>query len=177
MATRGQLGEMVMARVYVDLGSIGPKWPSACRTAAAHLDQLFKQNLIGVSLAFAGKGGPRIAVRTDPSITGTFHGHTHAETTSGQLLSAVVSLPVKAMMNTPWGIREGGPGVLEVIVAHEFVHALGQEKHSASHLMCSPMTPVPGNSPSGDLLQANGVNLPPIALAADTIQLLQSLWP
>jgi hypothetical protein len=168
---------MVMAAVYVDLGSIGPKWPTACRTAAAHLNQLFNQNSIGVSLAFAGKGGPRIAVRTDPSITGTFHGHTQTQTTSGQLLSAVVALPVKATINTPWGIREGGPGVLEVIVAHEFVHALGQVEHSASHLMCSPMTPVPGNSPAGDLLQANGVNLPPIALAPDTIQLLQSLWP
>jgi hypothetical protein len=43
--------------------------------------------------------------------------------------------------------------------------------------MCSPMTPVPGNSAAGDLLQANGVNLPPIALAPDTINLLQSLWP
>ena len=88
-----------------------------------------------------------------------------------------MALPVKATINTPWGIREGGPGVLEVIVAHEFVHALGQVEHSASHLMCSPMTPVPGNSPAGDLLQANGVNLPPNALAPDTIQLLQSLWP
>ncbi|HWY83248.1 MAG TPA: hypothetical protein VNY10_15215 [Roseiarcus sp.] len=166
-----------MAAVYVDLGSIGSKWPTACRTAVAHLNQLFTQNSIGVSLALIGKGGPRIAVRTDPSITGTFHGHTRTETTSGQLLSAVVSLPVKATINTPQGVREAGAGVLEVIVAHEFVHALGQVEHSASHLMCSPMTPVPGNSPAGDLLQANGVNLPPIVLAPDTIQLLQSLWP
>jgi hypothetical protein len=166
-----------MTTVYVHLGSIGPKWPAACRTAAAHLNQLFKQNSIGVSLAFAGKGGPRISVRTDSSITGTFHGHTHAETIPGQLQSAVVSLPVKASINTPQGVREAGAGVLEVIVAHEFVHALGQVEHSASHLMCSPMTPVPGDSPRGDLLQANGVNLPPIALSPDTIELLQSLWP
>ena len=74
-----------MATVYVDSESIGPKWPTACRKAAAQLNQLFKQNSIGVALDFAGKGGPRISVRTDPSITGTFHGHTHAETISGQL--------------------------------------------------------------------------------------------
>jgi hypothetical protein len=72
MATRSRLREAVVAAVYVDLGSIGPKWPTACRTAAAHLNQLFKQNSIGVSLAFAGKGGPRITVQTDPSITGRF---------------------------------------------------------------------------------------------------------
>jgi hypothetical protein len=168
---------MVMAAVYVDLGSIGPKWPAACRTAVAHLNKLFKQNSIGVSLALIGQGGPRIMVQTDASITGTLHGHTQTQTISGQLQSAVVTLPVKASINTPQGVREAGAGVLEVIVAHEFVHALGQVKHSTSNLMCSPMMPVPGNSPSGDLLQANGVNLPPIALASDTIQLLQSLWP
>jgi hypothetical protein len=166
-----------MAAVYVDLGSIGPKWPTACRRAVAHLNELFSQNAIGVSLALIGQGAPRITVRTDPSIKGTLHGHTQTKTTSGQLLSAVVSLPVKASINTPDGMREAGPGVLEIMVAHEFVHALGQVKHSASQLMCSPMTPVPGDSPAGDLLQANGVNLPPIALAPDTVQLLQSLWP
>jgi predicted Zn-dependent protease len=165
-----------MAAVFVDLGSIGSKWPTACRTAVAHLNRLFTQNSIGVSLALIGKGGPRIAVRTDPSITGTLHGHTRTETTSGQLLSAVVSLPVKATINTPQGVREAGAGVLQVIVAHEFVHALGQVEHT-SQLMFSPMTPVPGDSPAGDLLQASAVNLPPIALAPDTIELLQSLWP
>src|ERR1700679_4201618 len=172
--TRGRLRETVMAAGYVGIGSSGRKWPTACWAAVAHLNQLFTQNSIGVSLALIGKGGPRITVQTDPSIKGTLHGHTRTETTSGQLLSAVVSLPVKASINTPQGMREAGAGVLQVIVAHEFVHALGQVDHSASHLMCSPMTPVPGNSPSGDLLQAKGVNLPPIALAPDTINLLQS---
>jgi predicted Zn-dependent protease len=166
-----------MAAVYVDLGSIGSKWPTACRTAVAHLNQLFTQNSIGVSLALIGKGDPRIAVRTDPSIKGTLHGHTQTRTISGQLLSAVVSLPVKATINTPQGVREAGAGVLEVIVAHEFVHALGQVQHTNSHLMYSPMSPVPGDSPAGDILQGNGVNLPPLALAPDTVDLLQSLWP
>jgi hypothetical protein len=165
-----------MAAVCVDLGSIGSKWPTACRRAVARLNQLFAQNAIGVSLALIGQGAPRITVRTDPAIKGTLHGHTQTKTTSGVLLSAVVSLPVKAMINTPDGMREAGPGVMEVIVAHEFVHALGQVEHT-SQLMCSPMTPFPGDSPSGDLLQANAVNLPPIALAPDTIELLQSLWP
>ena len=100
-----------MAAVYVDLGSIGPEWPTACRTAVAHLNQLFTQNSIGVSLAFAGKGGPRIAVRTDPRSKGRFTAHLATETTSGQLLSAVVSLPVKASINTPQGMREAGAGV------------------------------------------------------------------
>jgi hypothetical protein len=167
-----------MATVYVDLGSLGSKWPAACRKAVARLNQLFKDNSIGASLALIGEGAPRIAVKTDAAIKGTLHGHTQTRTTeSGQLLSAVISLPVKATINTPEGVREAGAGVLEVIVAHEFVHALGQVKHSPTHLMASPMTPVPGNSPSGDILQANGVNMPPVVLASDTVDLLQSLWP
>ncbi len=45
--------ETIMAAVYVDLGGIGSKWPTACKTALAHLNQLFTQNSIGVSLASA----------------------------------------------------------------------------------------------------------------------------
>ena len=135
-----------MATVYVDLGSIGPKWPTACRRSVAHLNQLFTQISISVSLALIGQGAPRITVRTDPSIKGTLHGHTQTKTTSGQLVGPVVSLPVKAMINTPDGMREAGPGVLEVIVAHEFIHPLGQVEHT-SQLMCSPITPCPATAP------------------------------
>lgn len=167
-----------MTAVHVNLGNVGPKWPAACSTAVAHLNQLFRQNSINLSLSLGGKVGPGITVRTDPSIQGTaLHGHNQTQAnSSGQLLSSVVLLPVKVSINTPWGMREAGPGVLEVIVAHEFVHALGQVQHS-SHLMSRTWTPVPGNSPAGDVLQGGGIKMPPLALAPDTVKLLQSIWP
>jgi hypothetical protein len=167
-----------MTTVHVDLTGLDAYWIKPCKRAVADLDLLFKRTGINVVLALGGSTGPTITVQTDPAISGNaVHGHTTATTGgSGQLQSAVVRLPVKVEINTPSGVRGAGPGVLEVIAAHEFVHALGQEKHS-SHLMAQTWGKQMGDTAAGDKLQAGGISMPPLSLADDTIDLLKSLWP
>ncbi|MDG3007263.1 hypothetical protein [Paludisphaera mucosa] len=166
-----------MATVHVNLGEIGPHWTKACKKAVADLNALFHRKGVAVVLSASGAEGPSITVRTDSGILGTaVHGKTTAETgDGGRLLRAEVRLPVKVVINTPDGVRQAGPGVLKVIAAHEFVHALGQVEHS-SHLMAQTLYKQLGNSPAGDTLKAGAVTLPPLSLASDTVELLKSIW-
>jgi hypothetical protein len=166
-----------MATVSVDLSGLDSYWVKASKQAVTDLNVLFKKTGIKVVLAAGGSSGPVITVKTDSTISGNaVHGKTSATTDgSGQLQSAEVRLPVKVEINTPNGVRGAGTGVLEVITAHEFVHALGQEKHS-SHLMAQTWTKLAGDTAAGDKLQAGGLSLPPLTLASDTIDLLKSLW-
>lgn len=167
-----------MASVKVDLSGLDAYWVKACKRAVPDLNVLFKKTGINVVLAMGSSTGPTISVTTDPTISGTaLHGRTAATTgSSGQLQSAVVKLPVEVRINTPNGMRGAGLGVLEVIAAHEFVHALGQVEHN-SHLMAQTWTKLAGDTPAGDTLQAGGISMPPLALASDSIDLLKSLWP
>jgi len=165
---------MFMVRVKLD--KMDPHWTKACTQAVAGLNLAFNQKGVHVKLSLTG-AGPVISVRTDASISGLMvHGKTHAEfETSGRLLRAETRLPEKVQINTPSNLRAAGPGVLEVIAAHEYVHALGQEHHS-SLLMTQTFNKVPGNSAAGDKLQAGPVMLPPLKLADDTVKLLKDIW-
>jgi predicted Zn-dependent protease len=163
--------------VNVKLNDLGPDWTKACKQAVADLNLLFRRKAIDVVLAVSGSDGPTITVHTDPGILGTaVHGRTTTETTdSGRLLRAEVRLPIKVVINTPNGIRDAGPGVLEVIAAHEFVHALGHAKHN-SHLMAQTLTKRMGDAASGDKLAAGGVTMPPLDLAAESVEELKAIW-
>src|SRR5262245_52229628 len=167
-----------MATVKVDLSGLGAYWIKATKKAVTDLNVLFKKEGVNVVLALGSTTGPTITVKTDATISGSLvHGRTSATTNgSGQLQSADVKLPVSVTINAPSGARGAGIGVLEIIVAHEFVHALGQEKHN-SHLMAQTWNKQLGNSAAGDKLEAGGISMPPLALASDTITLLKSLWP
>lgn len=167
-----------MATVSVALGALDPHWKHACQAAVRDLNALFKQKGVNVTLSAPGPAsGPHISVRTDPGIAGTaVHGQTSAATTaSGTLLRADVRLPVTVSINTPQGIRDAGVGVLEVIAAHEFVHALGHEPHN-SHLMGQTMTKMIGDTAAGDKLAVAGVSMPPLQLSPQSIQQLKALW-
>ena len=166
-----------MTSVNVKLGDIGPQWTTACKQAVSDLNDLFKRKGVDVTLSASGASGPTISVSTDPGILGTaVHGKTSAETTgAGKLLGAKVRLPVKVVINSPKGIRDAGPGILEVIVAHELVHALGQAVHN-SHLMGQTMTKSLGDSPAGDKLQTGAIKMPPLQLAQETVDALKSIW-
>jgi hypothetical protein len=166
-----------MAAINIKLGKIGASWKQACSLAVADLNALFKRKGIDISLSVSGGRGPTILIETDPSILGTtVHGETTAETTgSGKLLGARVRLPEKVIILTPRGVRDAGPGILEVVVAHELVHALGQVKHN-SHLMARTMTKLVGDRSKGDRLQAGAVKLPPLQLAEASIDKLKSIW-
>ena len=166
-----------MTKVIVKLTAVGPNWNGACRNAVSDLNGLFKRNSINVVLATTGQG-PAISVRTDATIQGNaVHGRTSSQfNSSGGFVGADVRLPVKITINTPQGQRDAGAGVLEVVAAHEFVHALGHEDHN-SHLMAQTMYKEAGNRGAGDKLKAGDVELPPLVLSADTVTTLQGLWP
>lgn len=163
-------------RVSVKLKGLPAEWASACRHAITALNGVFTTQHVNVVLEADGHVGPIISVRVDPSIQGTaVHGQTHAEFNNDLLLTADVRLPEKVLINTPARLRNAGPGVFQVIAAHEFVHALGQEHHN-SHLMAQTMQKDAGDSPGQDRLRGGSVVLPPIALSPDSISLLQSIW-
>ena len=166
-----------MTKVIVQLTGVGPKWAAPCQRAVSDLNVLFKRNGINVVLATSGQG-PAISVRTDPTIQGdAVHGRTSSEFNgSGGFVGAEVRLPVKISINTPQGLRDAGAGVLEVVAAHEFVHALGHDEHN-SHLMAQTMYKEAGDTGAGDKLKTGEVRLPPLVLSSQTVTTLQGLWP
>ena len=162
-------------RVAVKLRDLPSEWAGACRHAITTLNGVFRTKHINAVLEADGHTGPTISVRVDPSIVG-LHGHTTAESSNGVLTAADVHLPGNPLVSTPARVRKPGSGVLQVIAAHEFVHALGQTDHD-SHLMTWQMDVAAGDTPSQDKLRAGALLLPPIVLSEDSVSLLQSIWP
>ncbi len=167
-----------MIRVNVRTTSLGQSWNMACQRAANDLNVLFSRNRIGVHLAIGASQGPTIVVAIDPSIQGTLvHGNTTARFSgSGGFLGADVRLPTRITINTPRGPRDAGVGILEVVAAHEFVHALGHDGHNSS-LMAQTMEKEMGDSPGGDKLKANNILMPPLQLSVQSIVTLQGHFP
>ena len=119
----------MMTRVSVKIAGLSTDWAAACRHAVTHLNTVFRGRHVNVVLEINGLTAPVITVKTDSSIQGNaVHGRTTAEfNASGGMLRSEVRLPVSVLINTPSGQRNAGPGILEVIAGHEFVHALGIE--------------------------------------------------
>jgi hypothetical protein len=162
--------------VSVRLKGLPVEWAGACRHAITALNGIFRTKHLNIVLEAEGRTGPIISVRVDLSIQGTaVHGRTHAEFSNDILTRAEVRLPQKILMNTPSRLRNAGPGVFQVIAAHEFVHALGQEHHN-SHLMAQTMQKEAGDSPGQDKLRAGAILLPPISLSENSVSLLRSIW-
>jgi hypothetical protein len=166
-----------MARVSVKIGSLTADWAAACRNAVTHLNAVFRTRHIKVVLEANGSSGPAIAVKTDASILGNaVHGRTTSEfNTAGGMLRAEIRLPVSVAINTPSGQRNAGPGILEVIVGHELIHALGHDKHN-SHLMAQTMQKEMGDRAAQDRLRAGTIYLPPLSLSDESVRTLQSIW-
>jgi hypothetical protein len=162
-------------RVAVKLIDLPSDWTGACRHATTVLNGVFSKKHINVVLEANGHSGPIISVRVDPSIVG-LHGHTTAQSINNVLTSADVNLPGRPLVSTPAAVRNAGSGALQVIAAHEFVHALGQTDHDSA-LMTWKMDVAFGDTPGQDKLRAGAILLPPIVLSEDTISLLQSIWP
>ena len=162
-------------KIAVKLKDLPPEWATACRHATTLLNGIFTKKHINVVLEADGHTGPIISVQIDPSIVG-LHGHTTANSINNVLTDAEVNLPGKPLVSTPASVRNAGSGALQVIAAHEFVHALGQTGHD-SHLMTWKMDVAAGDKPGQDKLRAGAVLLPPIVLSDDTITLLRSIWP
>jgi hypothetical protein len=166
-----------MTTVSVQLVNVDSHWTRACQKAVTTLNDLFRRNGVSVALAIGHAAAPTIAVKLDPSIQGSaVHGRTSAESNdTGRLLRAVVSLPVKVPINTPQGIRDAGPGILEVIAGHEFVHALGHGSHN-SQLMGQTMYKELGDNAAGDKLRSGSVKMPPLTLSSESVVQLKTIW-
>lgn len=166
-----------MANVQVSLDKkLDATWAEACRKAVDDLNTLFKHKGVAVTLSLKA-GGPVITVKTDAKIgTTAVHGEaTTEQTTSGRLLRSEIRFPVKIQINTPRGLRPAGPGIYEVVAAHEFVHSLGHGSHN-THLMAQTLQKVMGDSPRGDRLQAGAVIMPPLQISDDTVKELKGIW-
>jgi hypothetical protein len=156
---------------------VGSTWTRPCQSAVSHLNDLFRRNHINVALVMGGPQQPAITVFTDGSIPGdAVHGRTSATSTGGKLTRAEVRLPMKVTINTPQGIRDAGPGILEVIAAHEFVHALGHSDHT-SLLMSQTMYKELGDNAAGDKLKTANGSMPPLRLSPESVAILRTIWP
>jgi hypothetical protein len=166
-----------MATVNITLRGIGTDWTKACRKAVTDLNPLFKKSGVKVTLANGAAKGPVINVKIDSSINGAaLHGTNRSEfSDSGVMLRASVSLPTKVTINTPSGVREAGIGILEVIAAHEFVHALGTKKHS-TYLMAQTFSKEMGDTANKDTLKAGTVKMPPLKLSPQSVKELKAIW-
>jgi hypothetical protein len=167
-----------MPSVFVDLTGAGTYWTQPCRDAVTHLNALFKQHKINVSLSLSGSNhAATITVTPDPSLQGLLvHGRTQARFSGNTLLSADVKLPPQVQINTPRALRDAGNGVREVIAAHEFVHALGVNGHD-SELMTQTWQKEAGNHAAGDRLRAGAHAMPPLVLSGATVTVLKGRWP
>jgi hypothetical protein len=167
-----------MPSVLVNLSGAGPYWTQPCRDAVTHLNALFHRHHINVSLTLAGTNhAATITVTPDPSLQGLLvHGRTQARFNGNTLLSADVKLPPQVQINTPRALRDAGNGVREVIAAHEFVHALGQNGHD-SDLMTQTWQKEAGSNAAGDRLRAGAHAMPPLVLSGDTVNVLKGRWP
>jgi hypothetical protein len=78
--------------------------------------------------------------------------------------------------------RDAGEAIRVVIIAHEFVHACGLEKHSNNEspdVFYSPLEPNSGDTPQGDYMKVpivTGIRLPPVVLSAQTARRLHDIW-
>ena len=152
-------------RAVVTLSALPSEWRKASRSAIKDLNALFRR--AGIPLLLAEAGSPRamtIRVKVDAAMSGFLtHGKTStvSDPSTRRPIRADVRVPTVVMIKTPRKPRPYGPGVLKVIIAHEFVHALGHDAHN-SHLMTDRPTAEMGDSPRHDVLRAGSVRLPPI---------------
>jgi hypothetical protein len=78
--------------------------------------------------------------------------------------------------------RDAGEGIRIVIIAHEFIHACGLEKHSNNEspdVFYSPLEPNSGDKPQDDYMKVpiiKGIRLPPVVLSAQTARRLRDVW-
>ena len=185
--------------VKVDVSKVtAPGWKLATSTAIRQLNAAFKSNDLNVQLEAgdsavvsvglsAGKYKfPSNGKDTEGTLrTDILHGVTRGvDVDYGRGFSrerAYIFLPQhpKVDPQNPKS-RDVGEPVMRVMVAHEFLHALGLDKHDAGleGLMAGSWTLNEGGKAADDAVSPIGstTSLPPLVLSAATWTRLKALW-
>ncbi len=188
------------ARVTVNASAVsGASWTTAVNSAIRELNGLFTAHSINVQLA-ASDSAVVIVALSSGNYTFMVDGSEHRGTLRTDILHGVtrsldritgsdrarekayVFLPQdpKVDPNRPRSRHVGEP-VMRVIIAHEFLHALGLDAHDPAFegLLAGSWTLNEGRRPAGDTVTPFGgtTRLPPLVFSADTITRLQTMWP
>jgi len=186
-------------QLTVEASAIHGNWGAAITAAIRELNTLFKSNNVNVSLVTGTPANVTVATTTGAytfpvngvNQTGTLrtdilHGVTRSidyQTASTRSRDhAYTFLPVHPRINPQdQTSRDAGEPVLRVIVAHEFLHALGLDAHDPSFngIFAGTLTLNEGRGPAQDTVSPWGTTtkMPPLVLSGDTVTRLRALWP
>jgi hypothetical protein len=187
------------ATLTIDASKVhGPAWNSAVAGAIRELNTLFKAHKLNVTLKTGDSAVVEVALSSGTftfPIDGKDHSGTlrtdilHGATkgidreTRGKLLreKAYVFLPAQPKISPQASARTVGEPVMRVMMAHEFLHALGLVEHDPGleGLLAARWTFHEGTKAAGDAVSPFGsaAKMPPLTLSADTVTRLQALWP
>jgi hypothetical protein len=175
-------------------------WRNLCRRAVDQFNQLSRRHRLGVVYRIGGGQDANVVVDTLSGRgnfsyaggtyqvevpAGRMHGHTsfvHSDLADSRVEKAFIFLPAAPTINTPRGVRGVGDAVKLVIAVHEMVHALGltDNDHSTEALFQANPPADPGSTAAGDRVRRTGAPgsgyMPPLVLASDTQQKIESVW-
>jgi hypothetical protein len=183
----------------IDASGVHGNWSTAVAAAIRELNALLASSGAKVSLTTGSSAVVTIAVTAGPYTfpvngvnqsgtlrTDVLHGATRSiDYQTGRGTSrdhAYIFLPQhpKISPQVPTS-RQAGEPVMRVIIAHEFLHALGLDAHDPSlkGLLAETWTPNEGSRPALDTVSPFGssTRLPPLILSGDTVSRLRALWP
>lgn len=185
-------------KLTVDIGGLHGLWATAATAAIRELNTLLSSNNINVSVTTGKSAVVVVALTSGPYKfpvngvdqdgmlqTKVLHGVTRSidiETRTKSREKAYTFLPQHPHISPSFpNSREAGEPVMRVMVAHEFLHALGLGDHPKNDtgLFAPQWTPNEGAKPSADTVSPFGtkIKLPPLMLSGDTVSRLQALWP
>ena len=185
-------------KLTIDGSGLHGLWGTAFSAAIRELNALLSSNNVNVTLT---TGKPAVVVVALTSGHYTFqvdganqsgmlrtdvlHGATRSidiQTRTTSREQAFTFLPEHPHISPTFkNSRDAGEPVMRVMIAHEFLHALGLDKHPQNDigLFAPQWVPNEGSKPADDTVSPFGVQakLPPLALSGDTVSRLQALWP
>jgi hypothetical protein len=192
-------GVVRSGQLTIDASGLHGHWATAAAAAIRELNALFQSSGVNVSLVTGQSAVVTVAV-TSGHYSFPVNGATQTGTLRTDILHGVTrSIDYQLGSNTTRDhaytfvpihpkispqsrtSREAGEPVMRVIVAHEFLHALGLDKHDPSFngLFSETWIPNEGRRPSDDTVSPFGRSekLPPLRLSGDTVSRLKALWP
>jgi hypothetical protein len=188
------------ATLTIDASAVhGAAWTSAVTNAIRDLNALFTTHRVNVSLT-AGESAVVVVALSSGSYTFRVEGSDQTGTLRTDILHGVtrsidritgstrnrekayIFLPRDPKVDPAVArSRTVGEPVMRVIIAHEFLHALGLDAHDPGFegLLAGSWTINEGRRAANDTVSPFGgrARLPPLIFSADTITRLKTMWP